>query len=347
MNKKQLKIIIALLAVIVVLLLVAGGLVIGLFVLAPQQKTPENATISADNGEWSLDNLKVGRVTAIDSDIQYSAYIGSIEEAEAELRAYGVEQREKYDNPKVEKIEKRIEKKYGIFAVNLGEMDVETAKDVEKAVKYMYKRYPMLKGKLTNITLSNINSFKNGHIALTQYREYIVNGDFSQTPYVMKFEILLSASMFLNREELLEKCTEGAETNYWPEGMDISTLVVHELSHQVLNAYMMNYFGYEDVYYVTDDNRDGFSYYITDGLKMNQTVAKMVVDEAYNQWEKDNPGKSYEDFCKSISGYAQGIKEDGGISYSETVAEALADIYLNGKKASKASQAIENVLIGK
>lgn len=294
---------------------------------------------------WSIDSLKVGKVTAIDHLIQYNANIGTIENAEKELKAYGTEQREKYDNPAVKEIEKRIESESGIFAVNLGEMDEETALDVEKAVVYMFDRYPQLKGNLTNITLANLDSFSSGHLAITQFREYIINGEFTVTPYVVKHEILLGAAYFMRRDMLIKSCEEGVKQGHWPEGMNVSAVIAHELGHQVLNVYEMKHFGLNHPYYITEENKDAFSQYITDGLKVNQTVAKSVVDTAYSEWEKNHAGKSYEDFCLDISGYATGVQKDGGISYSETVAEALTDIYLNGSNASEASACIEAVLI--
>lgn len=349
MNKKQLSVIIVLLTIIAILLFIVGVLTLGVFIVLPNVRKENVAVVEVDPNEpWSADMLKKGRVTVIDTETRYTGDVNTIEQAEAELRAFGEREREKYNNPKVEKIEKRIEKKYGIYAVNLGEMDVETAKDVEKAVKYIYERYPIIKGTLTNISLSNIDTFKTGIIAETRYKTYIENVNESSNIYnVVKFEIILSASSFLNREQLIEKCEAGVETNYWPEGMDISTLIVHELSHQVLDAYIMEYYGFDHNYFITEDNEEAYIDYINDGLAANQTVSKMVVETAYNNWLKTNPGKDMTDFCKSISGYAQGLQEDGGISYPETVAEALADIYLNGDNASSASHAIEDVIMNK
>lgn len=125
--------------------------------------------------------------------------------------------------------------------------------------------------------------------------------------------------------------------------MNISALLVHELGHQVLNVYAMNYFGYTTPFYVTEATRDAFAYYITDSLKDNQTVPQLVLNSAYELWKNSFDG-SYEEFTASISGYATGVQYDGGISYSETVAEALTDIYLNGEEASYASKCIESAL---
>lgn len=294
---------------------------------------------------WTPDSLKVGRITAIDHLVQYNANPKTIADAENELKAYGEEQRKKYDNPTIKVIEKRIENESGIFAVNLGEMDEETALDIEKAVKYMFERYPQLKGNLTNITLANLDSFTSGHIAITQNREFIINGEITVTPYVLKHEIVLAAAYFLRRDILLKTCEDGVAKGHWPKGMNVSAIIVHELGHQVLNVYAMKNFGFEHPYYITDDNEDAFSQYVTDSLKVNQTVSKSVVDNAYEDWLSKNQGKSYEDFCLEISGYATGVQDDGGISYPETVAEALTDIYLNGDNASEASKCIEKVLM--
>lgn len=294
---------------------------------------------------WSPDSLLKERKTVIDSKIVYSCYIKDIETAEKELRLSGEETRALYENEPVEKIEKEIEKEYGIYAVNLGEMDVETAKDIQRAVEYVYNRYPVIEGTLTNITLGNLDTSKSGIIAITRTREFMINETNGVAPFVMKHEIVLSAYSFLKREELLKTCREGAENGRWPQGMDISALVVHELGHQVLNAVAMAYYGYEHPYYVTEDTMDAFSFYITDSLAANQEIPKMVCNEAFEKWKTDYPKGSYEDFCNSISGYATGIQDDGGISYCETVAEAVTDIYLNGERASFASICVEEVLI--
>ena len=293
---------------------------------------------------WSPDSLMKGRKTVIDSKIVYNCYIKDIETAEKELRLSGEETRALYDNEPVEEIEKEMEKTYGIYAVNLGEMDIETAKALERAVEYVYNRYPVIEGTLTNIILGNLDTSKSGIIALTRTREFMINGTNAATPFVMKHEIVLSAYSFLKRDELLKTCLEGAENGRWPQGMDISALVVHELGHQVLNAVAMKYYGYEHPYYVTEDTLDAYSSYITDSLASNQEIPKMVCNEAYEKWSVSHPNETYEDFCHSISSYATGIQDDGGISYCETVAEAVTDIYLNGEQASFASMCVEEIL---
>ncbi len=313
---------------------------------SPDETSPDSSPEVPDSnpGEWNIGDLSQKKTTVIEHEILLDAYIENLAAARLALVQYGEEQRLRYDNPEVKAIELRLQDEYGIFAVNLGEMDLETARDVERAVDYMYSTYPILQGTLTNLTLANLNSASTGHLALTNTIEYVINGSFAIVPFVVKHQILLDANNFLKRDILLRKCDEGVASGHWPEGTDITTLVVHELGHQVLNAVEMQHLGYTNVYYITEDNQDPFSYYITDKLSANQTFSKALLEEAYAKWSVTHAG-TYEDFCGSISGYAKGIQSDGGISYPETVAEALADIYLHGCDAAEASRIIEELLL--
>lgn len=308
---------------------------------------PEKITIKREKPgtEWSPEILKKDRVTAIDYSGKIYAYTASKKDARKEIVSYGKEQRKKYDNLKVREIELQMEKEFGIFAVNLGEMDEETAKDVMRAFSYMYETYPCLKGALTNVTLGNPDSFSDGKIAVTECREFVINGEFTVCPFVVKHEIVLFAPSFLQRETLLKKCRDGADSRYWPKNMEISAIVVHELGHQLLNAYAMKAFGFHDIYYITGENQEAYNLYITDSLSSRQTVPKAVLTKAYHAWEQTHAGEDYESFCRSISEYAAAIQKDGGISYTETFAEAITDVYLNKEHAADASKSIQELFI--
>lgn len=299
------------------------------------QSLPKEATTK----EWSIDSLKEGVTTAVDTDTRYKALVASKEDAEECIREYGKKQREKYSNPEVTEMELQMEQDYDIFAVNLGEIDVETAKDIERAFSYMYEEYPMLRGTLTNVSLGNFENTESGKIAVTQCNEFVINQEFAVCPYVIKHEIILGAGSFLNRKNLLKECEEMEKTGHWPKNMDISALVVHELGHQVLNIIAMQEFGLTTPYYITEDNQDAYSMYLTDLLSANQTVPKKVLETAFAKWQENHEG-DYEAFCAEISDYAIGKQPDGGISYPETFAEGIADYYLNGENVADASKVI-------
>ena len=302
------------------------------------KKPQENITTEA---AWSRESLREGIVTVIEYDKQYSAYVSSEEDARQAIREYGIRQRGKYSNPPVEKIELQMEKDFDILAVNLGEIDEETAKDIQKAFSYMYEAYPQLNGTITNLSLGNFENAKAGNIAVTQNTEFIINEEFGRYPFVVKYEIILNAAKFRNRKKLLRDCEYQVETGYWPEGSDITSIVVHELGHQLLNVIAMQQFGLETFYYITEENEEAYSRYVTDQLSVNQNVARTVLEKAYDIWKQEyyHTGTE-EEFRSSISGYARGEQADGGISYGETFAEAAADVYLNKEAAADASKAI-------
>lgn len=333
---KKIKIIMGLLFALILLL---AGMI--LFLLKKQDTPPESRETEKQSTQWSVDSLKKGRVTAIDYRGQVYAYIGSKKDAGKEIAEYGMKQREKYDNPGVKEIEKQMEDEFGIFAVNLGEMDEETAKDVKRAFSYMYETYPCLQGTLTSVTLGNPDNYADGNIAKTESREFVINGELAICPFVVKHEIVLYAPSFLQRDTLLKKCKDGAKQGYWPENMDISAIVVHELGHQLLNVHTMEEFGFDDIYYITEENQDAYNLYLTDSLSSRQTVPKAVLKEAYQTWEQTHQGEDYESFCRSISEYALAVQKDGGISYTETFAEAITDVYLNKEHAADASKCIQ------
>lgn len=320
--------------------------IIILTMLAGCGESTQPALTKLDSG----DGLKKGLTTAVEYDKVFNAHVDSLDEAKQSIIDYGDMQRELYENEKVKTLEKKIEQKYGILAVNFGEIDYATAKDVKKACDYMFKEYPQLSGTLTNISIANFPSEMPNALALTETREFIINESYAVVPYVVKYQILLNASKFLKRDKLLTTCNEMVAEGHWPEGTNITSLVVHELGHQLLDIISMKNYGLKgntefDCIYITDTNQDGYSGYVTDSLSANQTVPQDVLAESYELW-KDNYGESgtEEEFRASISQYAGGVQEDGGISYPETVAEAVADVYLNKKKASNASKAIVDVL---
>lgn len=293
------------------------------------------------------DNLKQGLTTAIEYDKVYDKKITSYEEAKIAIKEYGNIQRNKYNNPKINIIEQQLEEDYDITAVNLGEIDEATALDIKKACDYIYNEYPQIKGTLTNISLGNFNRSISSDIAITEVKEFLINENFGNCPFVVKYSINLNAAKFFNRDELLKTCSDMIECGHWNEDTDISALIVHELGHQVLNVIAMKEFGlYNDQkcftgYYITNYTINSYSDYITDQLSINQTISQKILLEAYNLWiNKYNGEGNEDDFRLNISGYAGSFQSDGGISYPEAIAEAIADVYLHKDNADNCSKAV-------
>lgn len=307
---------------------------------ALSEQTDENIRNDVKDIPQQADN---SAGTVINYDAQFNACISDAGEAREVIRAYGRRQRKNYSNPEVEKLELQMENDFSIMAVNLGEIDILTAQDIKKAFMYMYQEYPQLKGTLTNLTVGNFYGRSAGNIAVTQNLDFVINN--SGYPFVEKYQIVLNASKFKNRNKMLDNCKEQVKTGYWPANTDISSIVVHELGHQLLHVAEMKKSGLHDAYYITQDNQEAYYNYISDGLNVNQTTARSIINQAYDNWKQvyHHEGNE-EEFRGSISEYAKGIKEDGGVCYSETIAEAIADVYLNGENAADASKLIRDAI---
>ncbi len=298
-----------------------------------ETETNETETNETDEGHGLFDNK---RRTVVECNISYDANVGSKEEAWAVIQKYGEMQKEKYDNPEVKELETRMEQEFGMAYVCLGEMDLETATDVYTACEYMFTTYPELNGTLTDLTIGNL---EDGIIlqayALTRQYEFIHNGQ--DLPKVIRNEIILDANHFLNREWLLADC--ALDNGHWPKNANISMIVVHELAHHMLEQGISRRYNFENDWYLTDENKEAYYKVSSDRLSNQQVTYKEVVLGAYEKWCETNQGTE-DEFRKSISDYAMGIKDDGGISYTETFAEAIADVYLNGDDAAQASKLI-------
>lgn len=288
---------------------------------------------------------KILKETAIHYQVVYNMEITSPKMAAAVIAEEGMRQREYYDNPQVEAIELKMEEEFGILAVNLGEMSRETAEAVYDGFSYMYKIYPCLQGSLTNLTLGNMGNKTGGTMARTDRMAFVVNGDYGNCPFVEKYYIVLNARAFLDDEELKKTCRQLSESGYWPEGADVSSILVHELGHQLQNVIVQKKFGLECPYYITEENVDAFGLYNADRLSPGDNTTERILNAAYERWLKvyGNRGE-YEEFARSISNYAMGDEKEGKYSPSETFAEAVADVYLNGEDAADASKAITEII---
>lgn len=335
--------------------LIFGALLIGiisacLVACTPAERGTEPASDEAETDETETDGTgsdgaEKKTETAIRYQVVYNMEITSADMAAAAIREEGQRQRENYDNPPIEAIELQMEEEFGILAVNLGEMSEHTAQYVYDAFAYMYDRYPQLYGSLTNLTLGNMGNKTGGTMACSERTELVVNGDYDVYPFVEKHQIVLNARWFLDDEKLEKTCERQVENGYWTKGSDPSSIIVHELGHQLQNVIVQKRFGLECVYYVTEENGDAFYEYHMDRLRKSNNVTEEMLQKAYEKWRQDygNEG-SYEDFVTQISLYA--LKDEKKTEYqpSETFAEAVADIYRNGENACDAAKAIEDVI---
>ncbi len=244
------------------------------------------------------------------------------------------------------KLENEIIHNYGITAVNLCEMDYDFAKELGNVFKKIYNDYPSVRGYITNLTLVNA-SMQNNYIAAFMPIFNFATSDSSSTyPWVIKTQVLLNTSYFLNKDRLEMSVTEGSKSGHFPRNSTIYSPVAHELGHYLSFIAMMKNYKIDSILLIDGNNVDTLYDLYNDFDKGN--FSYKLLNEAYEKFKKEQ--KSSMDFNQwrgSISNYALAKNNSGEYIYDETIAEAFHDVYLNGNSASEASKYIVSLLKSK
>ena len=243
----------------------------------------------------------------------------------------------------IKQIENNIENNYGITAVNLCEMDVTFAKEIENVAAYIYNNYPTARGRITNLTLANVDKGASYMAAFMPVFTFVTSNTNSSYPLGIKTQIILNAKFFLKPSKVQTSATYGAASGYFPKNATRSSTVAHEFGHYLSYVAMMNYYKTDNLTFVRTDNAAKLNS-VYDDFAVG-SFSNMVIKKAYEKYQKDYNGKlSYDDFRGSISKYALAKNASGAYIYDETIAEAFHDCYLNGDSAQLASKLIMEAL---
>lgn len=268
---------------------------------------------------------------------EYGGLEAAPEEDEDTEKPAEPDKRPQADELSTAEIQQRLETDFGIGEVDLAGMEPETAREIYAAFSGMTERYPVLKGSLGSLRVGEVPA---GTVAVTEYAEISAAAE-GLYPIKMELRIVLGEREFLNPTRLENLIRKSVAEGHWMEGTKVETLLVHELAHVLVSRIRMERYGLTDFTCITEENASAFSSYHMDGLNWNQTTVREITENAYKSYRKERE-LSYEEACGSISGYASGEQEDGGISYEETIAEAVVDGYLHGEAAGGFSKEILN-----
>lgn len=282
--------------------------------------------------------------TSIIYDHQYSGM-----EIETEEDAVTLIQKDSTDQknacPKEMKaIEDRIIKNYGIYAINLCELDLDFAEEIEKVIDKIYNEYPEARGYITNLTLVNTTMQEDYIAAFMPYMNFASSNTTDGYPNVIKTQVLLNTRYFLNETRLESSVKSSSAQGWFPKNATKSSPVAHEFGHYLSFIAMMNSHGLDSILLEDASNEDTIMDILVDFS--NNTFSLTMIEEAYNNYKKDHPDYqgTLDEFRGSISQYALAKDNNGEYIYDETIAEAFHDCYLNGENAVDASKYIEEVL---
>lgn len=246
---------------------------------------------------------------------------------------------------KIIEIENEIIQKYNITAVNLCEMDVEFAKELERVFEVIYRDYPSARGYITNLTLRNTNTLSESGViaAFMPMFSFATSNSSSTYPWVIKTQVLLSSQYFLNKTKLEASVKSSSTSGHFPPNSTVYSPVAHELGHYLSFLAMMKYYNLDSILLI--DNNNINSLYSLYSAFSDGTYSLKMINEAYQNFKKDtNTSMNLDEWRGTISGYALAKNNSGDYIYDETIAEAFHDVYLNGNNAKAASKYIVEVL---
>lgn len=330
----------------VVLGISLGAIIFGIFALVILATFQDSVYLS-DNSykdETEEQGKKYSKTkTVIIYDNKYSGMnIASKQDAYKLIEKDSVDQKSTCPKEIIE-IENEIIKKYGITAVNLCEMEAGFAKEVGNVFKNIYENYPDAKGYLTNLTLVNA-PISSGYIAAFQpIFTFATSATDSTYPWVLKTQIYLNTSYFLNKSRLQSSVESGSESGHFPPNATIYSPVAHEMGHYLSFLAMMNNYDVDSILLINDKDTEVLYQLIDDFGK--GTFSLKMITEAYNNFKRDvGTTLNLDDWRATISSYAVAKDNSGNYIYDETIAESFHDVYLNGDKAAQASKYVVAVL---
>ena len=279
----------------------------------------------------------------ITDNVYYGISVNSKEDANNLIIQDSVNQKKSDYSEEIIKIENNIIEKYNITAVNLKEMDVDFAKELENVIKNIYTNYPNARGYLTNLTLTNLNMSQMGTIALFRPIFMFGKSDTDTTrPWVIKTQIELNSAYFLNPERIEATIETSTKAGHFPPNATKYSPVAHELGHYLSFIALLNNYDIDSILIIKDNQQDAFYEIIYDFNK--GIFSKKMLDEAYQNYIEDNGNINFDEWRGQISEYALAKDDSGEYIYDETIAEAFHDVYLNGEDANIVSKYIVEVL---
>lgn len=308
-----------------------------------QDNTDEIVQSPITNNE----NTKKGKYsTAIITDNTYSGVKVSTSKDAYDLIVKDSVNQKSNCPSEIKEIENEIISKYGITAVNLCEMDVDFAKEISNVFGKIYEEYPSVRGYLTNISLINA-SLSDGYIAAFMPVFNFATSDSTSTyPWVIKTQVLLNTTYFLNTTRLEASVKDGSNSGHFPPNATIYSPVAHELGHYLSFLAMMKHHELNSILMI--DNKNVETFYDIYSDFGNGKYSLEMITEAYNNYKNEvGTTLDIDAWRGQISNYAVAKDNNGDYIYDETIAEAFHDVYLNGDNANIISKYVVSVLKSK
>ena len=291
----------------------------------------------------------VGTKTVVEYDTRYKRVnINSKKDATDLISKHAESQKTKKEcsNVEIKNIESELEEAYQVPAVNLCELNTNTANYLSNLIKYVYTNYPNVKGYITNLTLANIPTEESDFIAsFVPSFTFATSDSKTSFPFVIKTSLLLNSKYYLDDKALNNIVDSSAGSGYFVPNATGESIIAHEMGHYLSFVALLKSKNITENMYISNEYFKKYYEILTEYDKGN--FAKKVLEEAYHDYVKANNiigNYKFDDFRGLISSYAVVNDSKGNPIYDETIAESFHDVYVNKEKARKESIAIINTL---
>lgn len=301
----------------------------------------DNNISENNSGSNNSTSNKLG-VTSVEHDNTYTINVATTEQNIIDVIKQDSLQEKEGCPEQIIAIENRIINNYEIDAVNLCELDLDFALELEQVIKYIYDEYPTARGYLSHISLGNMEKGSTT-IAFFQwifpFTESTIDGNLGY-----KSRIILNSSYYLNLNKFKSDVKRNSNAGHFPKNATVYSPLAHEFAHYLSFVATNHYHGVEPQMILT--NNYVYEKYYLAILDFNDgTHSKRMIEEAYNNYKmKTGTTLSFDEFRATISQYAMAKDSSGQYIWDETIAEAFHDVYLNGDNAADASKEIVAVL---
>ena len=298
------------------------------------------SAVKEDNSNRSNSNVKYE--TSINHNNKYSGVsINSKEDGIKLIEDDSSKQEEKCNNQLYD-LENELKNNTNIYGINYCEIDYDTAKSISETIKSVFDKYPLIKNYITNVTIVNDGGTDSYIAAFKPAYTFATSNKSDGFPFVIKIQVFLNASYYLNVNYLDNVIDNAVNTSYFPKDTTKESLVAHELGHVITYVLDIKYSNSVNTLLL---NKEDFKLY-SSTLKdyTSSTFAGNIVKEAHKNYVNKYGNLDEETFRKNISLYANSKDTSENVIYNETVAEAFHDYYLHGESAKKESLEIMNII---
>ncbi len=215
----------------------------------------------------------------------------------------------------VKKLENFAKKAWGVQKVDLSGLDARAIHKTFIEMDRVYKDFPSLKCSISIIEAIEMKAAGHSEVAIANCKP--INKEFS------KHRICFNKEFYSDIKNIIKIYNEGLKNHFHPQGTTFAYAGVHELGHVLKNQAIKKRHLFKHKY-IEDYNNNETAKVITDkAYKLTKGLAKEGISET-------------EAFAK-ISRYAN-------VNRSETISEALSEVYANGENANTLSINIIEVL---